>query len=118
MTYADGTLWVGDAGSRGEVLRIDPESGEIVNKYDRAHGCIFGLTTDGKDIFVGEADKKHYFHIEKVKSLFDINSALSSFNEFTLIKPTRLTKLTVTSRFVNGFGGSARGVAIHLTFKD
>lgn len=65
ITYADGTLWVGDAGSRGEVLRIDPESGEIVRKYDLAHGYIFGLTTNGRDIFIGEADKNIIFALKK-----------------------------------------------------
>lgn len=38
-----------------------------------------------------------------MKSLFTINSVLTSRNEFTL-KPTGPTKLTVTSRFVNRFG--------------
>lgn len=65
ITYADGTLWVGAAGSRGGVLRIDPESGEIVRKYDLAHCYIFGLTTDGKDIFMGEADKNIIFALKK-----------------------------------------------------
>lgn len=66
MTYADDSLWVGDPGIRkGQILRINPISGEVVKKYSVTRGFIVGLTTDGKDVFIAETDGNTIYVLEK-----------------------------------------------------
>jgi len=66
MTYADGFLWVGDPGIReGEILQVDPETGEVMEIHTVSGGFIIGLTTDGTDIYVAETHGNTIYKLER-----------------------------------------------------
>ncbi len=53
LTFFDGSLWaVVETGYGGEIMRLDPESGEIISKFSTNNSRCMGLTNDGFSLWV------------------------------------------------------------------
>ena len=57
MTYIDGYIWVVGGLIKKEVLKIDPQSGEVVKRYDYSGRVINGIATDGENILLVDEEK-------------------------------------------------------------
>lgn len=65
MTYAGGHLWLTTGLIKHEVIKMNPQTGEIVKKYDFTGRVINGITTDGKNIYLADGEKHVLFILEK-----------------------------------------------------
>ncbi|SDP89094.1 Glutamine cyclotransferase [Phyllobacterium sp. YR620] len=70
VTWVDGELWHGTwEGDHSDVRRIDPKTGEVVQRIDMPEGSgVSGLESDGKDrFFCGDGSESKVRAIRKPK---------------------------------------------------
>ncbi len=65
MAYIDGYLWLVSGLIKKEVLKLDPQSGEVVKRYDYAGRVINGIATDGENIFLVDGERNILLTLNK-----------------------------------------------------
>ena len=61
----DAGVWIAKIVGKNVIFKVDPASGSIVEKLDSPTPFVVGLTTDGENVLIADADSYEIVKFKK-----------------------------------------------------